>query len=70
MVASSREQLLQQLEDEGVIDPRAQADPSWAQIWDAMEPEHLQALLDAKRAFDQIAHQQDFSQKSFWGIIK
>jgi hypothetical protein len=70
MVASSRDELLKQLEDEGVIDPRAQADPSWAQIWDAMDLEHLKALLNAKRAFDQIAQQQNFAQKSFWGIIK
>lgn len=70
MVQSSREELLQLLEDEGVIDSRVEADPEWEQIWEAMEPQHLQALLDAKRAFDQVASQQNFPGSSFWGIIK
>jgi hypothetical protein len=70
MAASSREQLLHQLEQEGVIDPRVKADPEWEQIWEAMEPVHLQALLDAKRAFDRIADQDSLPSFSFWGIIK
>jgi hypothetical protein len=67
------EELLNQLEQEGVIDPRVKADPEWKQIWDLMTDEDLQLLLEIKQRFDDIGVQEGLHPagwRSFWGIIK
>jgi hypothetical protein len=67
------EELLQQLEQEGVIDPRVKADPEWQQIWEEMDPEDLQLLREVKQRFDELGVQQGLyptGWKAFWGIIK
>jgi hypothetical protein len=67
-----KEELLQQLEQAGVIDPRVEPDPQWQQIWEAMTEEDLQLLLEIKQRFDELGVQQGLSTewRSFWGIIK
>jgi predicted transcriptional regulator len=70
MADADREQLLQLLEQAGVIDPSVQAAPDWEEIWEAMDAEHLRALLEVKRRFDEIAETQNFAGPSWWGIIK
>jgi predicted transcriptional regulator len=70
MADANRDQLLHLLEQEGVIDPTVQAAPDWEEIWEAMDVEHLQALLEVKRRFDEIANTQNFAGVSWWGIIK
>jgi hypothetical protein len=68
-----KEELLHQLEQAGVIDPRVEADPEWQQIWESMTEEDLQLLLDIKHRFDDLGVQQGLHAsgwRSFWGIIK
>jgi hypothetical protein len=71
-MSPTNDDLIRQLEEAGVIDPRTSPDPEWEQAWNGMETEHLQALLDAKNRFDELLSQQDTtaSWKSWWGIIK
>jgi hypothetical protein len=68
----TNEELLNQLEEAGVIDPRVKADPEWQQIWDQMTDDDLQMLLEIKQRFDDIGVQQGLPSgwRSFWGIIK
>ena len=71
-MSPTNDDLIRQLEDAGVIDPRTTPDPAWEQAWEGMETEHLQALLDAKHRFDELLAGQGPTAEwvSWWGIIK
>jgi hypothetical protein len=72
VMSPTNDDLIRQLEEAGVIDPRTKPDPAWEQAWEGMETQHLEALLAAKQRFDELLDQQDTTAAwpSWWGIIK